>query len=216
MRKHPLIALLLAIGLQACAQQPAMPLPAPAPVVAACPAAHAVSCPAAPVPATRTVTVNAPVLIGFSPARGQASAEAIVLETVAGARKTIRVAAYSFTSKPISQALADAHARGVDVQAVIDKTNRPKKNSEGEEKFSAAAFLAQQGVPVRINAHYAIMHNKFMVIDGATLQTGSFNYTASAAQRNAENVIVVQDRAAAKRYLAEWQALWDEAEALAQ
>ena len=37
------------------------------------------------------------------------------------------------------------------------------------------------------------MHNKFMVVDGDAVQTGSFNYTTSAATRNAENVLVVQD-----------------------
>lgn len=41
-------------------------------------------------------------------------------------------------------------------------------------------YLARQGVPVRIDSRYAIMHNKFMVIDGVTVQTGSFNYTRSA------------------------------------
>lgn len=46
-------------------------------------------------------------------------------------------------------------------------------------------------MPVRINAKYAIMHNKYMIIDGQVLQTGSFNYSYAAEYKNAENVIVV-------------------------
>ena len=55
-----------------------------------------------------------------------------------------------------------------------------------------------------------------MVIDGQAVQTGSFNYTASAAGRNAENVLVVRDApAVAAAYAAEWRRLWDEATDLA-
>jgi len=56
------------------------------------------------------------------------------------------------------------------------------------------------------------MHNKFMVVDGDAVQTGSFNYTTSAATRNAENVLVVQDSPElAKAYQSEFKRLWNEA-----
>ena len=48
-------------------------------------------------------------------------------------------------------------------------------------------------------------------MDGITVQTGSFNYTSAAAQRNAENVIVVRNAPAiAAQYDAEWRRLWSE------
>jgi phosphatidylserine/phosphatidylglycerophosphate/cardiolipin synthase-like enzyme len=56
------------------------------------------------------------------------------------------------------------------------------------------------------------MHNKFLVIDDTHVQTGSFNYTMSAQQRNAENVVVLwnqPDTAAA--YTREWERLWQDA-----
>lgn len=111
-----------------------------------------------------------------------------------GARQTIEVAAYSFTSKPIATALAQAAKRGVKVWVVADQ-----KANGG--RYSAVTFLANQGVPVRLDGHYAIMHNKFMVVDGVTVETGSFNYTAAAAEHNAENVLVVSpDKALADIY----------------
>ncbi len=69
------------------------------------------------------------------------------------------------------------------------------------------------GIPIRINRKYSIMHNKFLVIDGHTVETGSFNYSANAEKRNAENVIVIRNNAnLAKRYLENWQKLWNEGE----
>ena len=50
----------------------------------------------------------------------------------------------------------------------------------------------------------------------ARCRPGSFNYTSSAAQRNAENVMVVRNAPAiAAQYEAEWRRLWDEGSELA-
>ena len=128
----------------------------------------------------------------------------LVLSTINSARKSIRVAAYAFTSKPVAEALRDAHKRGVDVKVVADA------KSNGRE-YTAVTFLANQGVPVRLNANYAILHNKFMVIDGTTLETGSFNYSAAAVNKNAENVLVIHDMPTlARQYTEEWTRLWNE------
>ena len=62
----------------------------------------------------------------FSPNGG--CTEAVVRE-LGKAQKTVYVQAYSFTSKPIAQALVDAHKRGVDVQVVLDKSQRTEKYS---------------------------------------------------------------------------------------
>ena len=141
--------------------------------------------------------------VAFSPHRG--GTEAIV-KLITEAKQTIRVAAYSFTSKDIAQALIEAHKRGVDVEAVLDKSN-------ATAKYTSATFLANEGMPTRIDYQYAIMHNKFMVVDGVTVETGSFNYTKAAEEHNAENVLVLRNAPeVAKQYLARWQELWNESE----
>lgn len=136
----------------------------------------------------------------FTPGRGLS----LVLETIRAANSTLLVAAYSLTSKPVASALRDAQRRGVQVFVVVDA-------GEATKGYSAARFLANERVPVRVNARYALQHNKFIVADGAIVQTGSFNYTASAAARNAENVLVVRNvRDLAAEYGREWQRLWEE------
>ena len=111
----------------------------------------------------------------------------------------ILVQAYSFTSAPIAKALLNAHKRGVQVQVILDKSQRT-------EKYSSADFLANQGVPTMIDAQHAISHNKVMIIDGETVLTGSFNFTKAAQEKNAENLLIIRDPALAAQYTQNWQA----------
>ena len=137
----------------------------------------------------------------FSPHQGST---ALIVHTVGEAHKSVRVAAYSFTSHAIAQALIDAHGRGVDVRVVLNKSQRRSRSS-------MAAKVAESGVPVRFNSHYAIMHDKFIIVDDVTLETGSFNFTQAAENRNAENVLVVHDDPQAiAAYLQQWEKLWSE------
>ena len=94
-----------------------------------------------------------------------------------------------------------------DVKVVVDKSN-------ATDRYTAATFLANQGVPVRVDYRYAILHDKFIVVDGQLVETGSFNFTASAESKNAENVIVLHDAAVAQRYGQEWDRLWAESEVM--
>ena len=151
-----------------------------------------------------SLPAGASYALAFSP-RGE-SLE-LALSCIRAAERDILVAAYSFTSKPIAEALRDAHRRGVNVRVVADK----RGNSS---RYTAVTFLANQGVPVRLNGNYAIHHHKFMILDVRHVQTGSFNYS-DAANKNAENVLVLRNvPELAAQYAVEWQRLWDEAEPL--
>ena len=44
-----------------------------------------------------------------------------------------------------------------------------------------------------------------MVIDGKTVITGSFNFTKAAEEKNAENLLVINDADLAAKYLANWK-----------
>jgi phosphatidylserine/phosphatidylglycerophosphate/cardiolipin synthase-like enzyme len=142
--------------------------------------------------------------VAFSPDRG---ATALVVKTIGEAQHSVRVAAYSFTSKPIAEALLEAHKRGIDVEVVVDR-------SQATARYTAATFLANQGVPVRVDYQYAIMHDKFIVVDGETVEEGSFNFTASAESKNAQNLVVLHDASVATQYGREWERLWNESQVL--
>jgi phosphatidylserine/phosphatidylglycerophosphate/cardiolipin synthase-like enzyme len=92
----------------------------------------------------------------------------------------------------------DAHKRGVQVQVILDKSQRT-------EKDSSADFLANQGVPTMIDANHAIAHHKVIVIDGEVVITGSFNFSEAAQEKNAEKVLIIRDQALAAQYTQNWQ-----------
>jgi phosphatidylserine/phosphatidylglycerophosphate/cardiolipin synthase-like enzyme len=141
-------------------------------------------------------TALPPIQVWFSPKGG--CTEAVVRE-LSAAKASVLVQAYSFTSTPIAKALLEAHKRGVKVEVILDKSQRT-------EKYSEADFLVNVGIPTRIDAQHAIAHNKIIVIDGATVITGSFNFTKNAEESNAENLLVIRSPELAAKYAANWNA----------
>lgn len=136
----------------------------------------------------------ASVEVYFSPHGGATEA---CVASIARARASIAVQAYSFTSKPIAAALVAAKKRGVVVVAILDK-------SQLTANYSEADFLAHAGIAVLIDSKHAIAHNKVMLIDRAVVITGSFNFTTAAEHSNAENLLVIHDTQLAARYLKIW------------
>jgi phosphatidylserine/phosphatidylglycerophosphate/cardiolipin synthase-like enzyme len=145
--------------------------------------------------ATTIGAADLPVEVHFSPHGG--CTEAVVRE-LNKAHSTIYMQAYSFTSKPIAEAMVNARKRGVKVQAIVDKSQR-------KEQYTEADFLAHSGITTYIDAQHAIAHNKIMIIDERVVITGSFNFTTAAEKSNAENLLVITDKATAGKYLHNWQ-----------
>lgn len=136
------------------------------------------------------------VHVYFSPRGGATEA---VVNALDHATNSVRVQGYSFTSAPIAKALVEAHRRGVQVQLILDSSQRT-------EKYSEADFLRDNEIPTLIDAQHAIAHNKIIVIDDYLIVTGSFNFTKAAEEKNAENLLVINDSALAKQYLDNWHA----------
>ncbi len=44
-----------------------------------------------------------------------------------------------------------------------------------------------------------------MILDGEVVITGSFNFTRAAEENNAENLLVIRDKAIAEQYTANWK-----------
>jgi phosphatidylserine/phosphatidylglycerophosphate/cardiolipin synthase-like enzyme len=150
--------------------------------------------------AVPAVAERAPPQVCFTP--GGACTDLIVSE-IAGAKHQVLVQAYSFTSALILSALKAAHARGVDVEVIVDKSSA--RQSKSGSRYSAATYLTNAGIPVWVDTKVAIAHNKVMAIDGATVVTGSFNFTSAAQKSNAENLLVLDDPALATQYKANWE-----------
>ena len=131
----------------------------------------------------------------FVPAESCASR---IVAAIDGARREIRVQAYGITAAPILAAITRARARGVDVAALLDRSNE-------QGLRTGLAALQRGGVPVWIDAVPGIAHIKAIVIDRHLVIGGSYNYTAAAERRNVEDVTFTDSPALAARFLEDWR-----------
>lgn len=152
------------------------------------------------------VPASGTIEIAFAPLP-QRSAERLVKKIIDSANLSVVMAAYQMTSKPIADSMCAAAMRGVAVTAVLDQKSNPHGQSNSKRDY-----LTECGVYVRTDARYPIMHDKFMVVDNRHVETGSFNYSFAAAERNAENALVVWNNPAmAEQYQTEFERLFNEA-----
>ena len=144
-----------------------------------------------------------PIEVCFSPGGG---CLAKLVSKLNAAQHTIDVAIYSFTAEEIAAVLKARKNAGVAIRVVADKSQNPI-NSYG----SQLSTVVDAGIPVKYgNASLRIMHDKFALVDGVLLQTGSFNYTYSANTSNAENQLYITDPIVIAKYKAEFDKLWSE------
>lgn len=140
-------------------------------------------------------------------------AQGQLLAALDGARTQVLVQAFLLTHRKIADSLIAAHRRGVDVRVLADA------RQHAENHGSLLRVLARAGVPVWLETRYKNAHNKVMVIDAGSPQaavvTGSFNFTWSAQNMNAENLLIIRGNAAlADRFASNWMRHRAEAEPL--
>src|SRR5579862_7269385 len=134
------------------------------------------------------------------PIPGECDPAATVTREILGARRSIRVQMYTLTSRDVVTALVDDKRRGVDVRVIID---RSQLQSERSESYAIGRLLSVD-IPVLVDTVPGLMHDKILIVDDETVLTGSFNYTWSAENRNAENLIVIHEPAIAAEYVRNW------------
>ena len=120
---------------------------------------------------------------------------------ISKANSSIEVAVYSFTQDSIADALVSAKNRGVALRVLMDSGTISDSGSE----FSR---LQKLGITIKTDSSKGLMHDKFFIIDGRVVGTGSYNWTMSAEDDNAENLLIVRSVVLAERYLNEFTALW--------
>jgi len=148
----------------------------------------------------------------FSPGtRGNQANGQFIIDKLIGyidaAQVSIDLAVFETNLTPVAEALIRAHQRGVVVRWITDDENG--RDADGEEGRGQFALLEAAGIEVRDDLRSAFMHNKFILIDGQTLWTGSMNLTTNDVFRNNNNVVVLQSPAAVAVYAREFEEMWN-------
>ena len=71
-----------------------------------------------------------------------------------------------------------------------------------------STVLSKAGAKLRFGRQRGIMHNKFTIVDGKAIETGSFNYTNHAYRANNENQIYLWDKPIVDRYQKRFEEIW--------
>ena len=146
-----------------------------------------------------SIPLNTTSQVFFSPNGGATTA---IVDALNAAKQEILVQAYSFTSQPIANALVNAYKRNIKVEIILDKSQLTAKSSMLSYVANVKESPGRPGIPTYIDSKHAIAHNKVMIIDRKTVITGSFNFTKSAEEHNAENLIIIPSTELAKEYIA--------------
>lgn len=111
--------------------------------------------------------------------------EAALVAAVNMAKQSITMSVYSWSLKPLADAVIAASKRGAAIQIIWDRT-------ESLAKTSVLQYLLANGV-TGINiwgSEYILNHAKLLVVDQDIVCSGSYNYTSSAENSNNEILVV--------------------------
>jgi phosphatidylserine/phosphatidylglycerophosphate/cardiolipin synthase-like enzyme len=136
----------------------------------------------------------------FGPGDGRAI-DTHLVQLIAAADHEVAIASMVITSATILGALHDALDRGVTVHGIYDsgqmnpivaewKTSPTGKAKAAMFTAIAAHLAAKKSTRYSPTSRHDFMHNKIVVIDHATVATGSHNLSANATG-NAENSVTV-------------------------
>ena len=128
----------------------------------------------------------------FSP--GSQSEERLA-EIIGAAKKTVDAVTFTFSSRILADAVIAAKDRGVKVRFMTD-------SGMGKSSW-AAKLIFDNGVEMKWRKgrnSKGAMHNKYVILDGKILQTGSFNWSINGNVNSFENMIFVNDADAINAY----------------
>ncbi|MBU0534008.1 MAG: DUF1669 domain-containing protein [Candidatus Omnitrophica bacterium] len=121
-------------------------------------------------------------------------------EYIDNANESIKACFYAVNSNEVANSLIKAQLRGVKVQIVMDE-------SRIFEEESFYPQLKNFGIAKKDTLTKGLMHNKFCVIDGKLVWTGSYNPNAYAIHLN-NDAVAVESRQLAELYEKEFEKLW--------
>lgn len=125
-----------------------------------------------------------------------------IIGLVSRCRRQADICVFTITDDRITEALLEAHGRGVRMRIIGD-------DEKAWDPGSDLMRLAEAGVPVRVDRTLFHMHHKFALFDEALLLTGSYNWTVAAARQNEENLVVVSDQRLVQPFVRVFETCWE-------
>jgi cardiolipin hydrolase len=128
-----------------------------------------------------------------------------IIRALDDTRERADLCVFTITDDRVTTHILAAHRRGVKVSIVSD-------NDKANDLGSDLDRLSRAGLDVRVDRTPAHMHHKFAIFDGKTLLNGSYNWTRSANEENAENIVITREPSLVRAFEEEFRRCWDRAE----
>jgi phosphatidylserine/phosphatidylglycerophosphate/cardiolipin synthase-like enzyme len=130
---------------------------------------------------------------------------------IAGTRHTLDCAIYDLRDPKVLQALSTLARSGRRLRIAYDasKDRRGGLSADPKPSGSSAEIEAAGLMPYATAVHDSghLMHNKFLVRDGATVWTGSANFTPGGFEQQDNNCLVMESAELATEYAATFEDL---------
>jgi phosphatidylserine/phosphatidylglycerophosphate/cardiolipin synthase-like enzyme len=132
----------------------------------------------------------------------------VVERLIETTRSAVDAALYRFNHPGLARSLEDAARRGAKVRLVVDQ-------NKYDDDAATRKLLDGDRIPFRPCRGRAgsgsKMHHKFLILDGASVLTGSYNWTLESEEENYDNLVVLREPAQVEIYQREFEALWRKA-----
>jgi phosphatidylserine/phosphatidylglycerophosphate/cardiolipin synthase-like enzyme len=145
--------------------------------------------------------------------------ESVIINAINNAQKTIDISIYSFWGSPtadnIRNALINAKNRNVRIRVIAENsTSNPNSQS-----YPYILSLINNNIPVLFDSLSSIgygcpnnngylNHQKFIIVDSQIVLVGSFNLTYNALSRDANDLLKINDRNLAIRFIKQFEMMW--------
>jgi phosphatidylserine/phosphatidylglycerophosphate/cardiolipin synthase-like enzyme len=123
----------------------------------------------------------------------------LLVANVDRARVSVDVAIYDLNLWSLRDALVHAYQRGVRVRVVTESDNLDEPEIQR---------LREAGIEVLGDRRESLMHNKFIIIDGWEVWTGSANFTTSDVYYNDNNLVRIRSTRLAQDYTVEFEEMF--------
>lgn len=124
-----------------------------------------------------------------------------IVQLIKNSKHYVYIPTFLITHTKISNALIEAHNRGIDVKVIMDANSVYTRNTKHH-------LLRSNGIPIKIENYAGKMHSKTMIIDNEYLILGSMNFSNSGENKNDENLLIIKDKVLATHYKNFFNYLW--------
>jgi phosphatidylserine/phosphatidylglycerophosphate/cardiolipin synthase-like enzyme len=124
-----------------------------------------------------------------------------VIKLINNSNETIDIAVYSINNDKIVKALEKAKNRNIKIKILTDRIQAFGKSSK-------VKLLYDRDFDIKIHSKDRIMHHKFAIFDNQKAVEGSFNWTYSAANKNAEDCNIFDNEKDIKTLKRRFKKLW--------